>query len=60
MQEIDLKKVDPRLLSRMTDHVGQMSGSLQHNPFPPRGAGGDADGDAWAGWGAAGITAIGR
>src|SRR5436305_9082443 len=32
MQDIDLKKVDPRLLSRMADHVGSMGGS-----FPTRG-----------------------
>ena len=35
MHELDLKKVDPRLLNRMADHVGM--NHLQGNPFPPRG-----------------------
>jgi len=34
MQELDLNKVDPRLLARMADHVGSMSGGGQ---FPTRG-----------------------
>ncbi len=34
MQEIDFKKVDPRLLSRMTDHVGSQ---FMTTPYPPRG-----------------------
>ena len=39
MQQLDLKNADPRLLSRMADHVGAL-GSQPYpagNPFPTRG-----------------------
>ena len=36
MQELDLKKVDPRLLARMADHVNSMPSSSAA-PFPTRG-----------------------
>src|SRR5258706_463472 len=37
MYDLDLKKVDPRLLSRMADHVGSMGGSMG-GTFPLHGA----------------------
>src|SRR5258708_2721315 len=36
MHELDLKKIDPRLLSRMTDHVGPLSGHMG-GAFPQHG-----------------------
>jgi ATP-dependent Clp protease protease subunit len=35
MQELDLKKVDPRLVARMAEHVNSRAGTSQ--AFPPRG-----------------------
>ena len=37
MHDLDFKKVDPRLLSRMADHVGSMDGSMG-GTFPLHGA----------------------
>ena len=37
MQDLDLNKVDPRLLSRMVDHVGPMGMHQQTYGYPPRG-----------------------